>query len=76
MNKIISMEKIAFKTNIMCSACVAKVAPELNKTAGENNWEIDITNPQKILTVTAEDTAKQAIKNAVERAGYKAQSIN
>ena len=49
---------------------------ELNKTAGENNWEIDIANPQKILTVTAEDTAKKCIINAVERSGYKAQSIN
>lgn len=62
------------KTTIKCSGCVAKVTPFLNEALGEDNWEVDYNNPSKILTVVG-DTDKSSVIEAVEKAGYKAESI-
>jgi copper chaperone CopZ len=68
------METLKFKTNIKCSGCIANVTPHLNETVGEGKWEVDLKNPAKVLTIADEaDAAK--IKEAVERAGYKAEQI-
>ena len=45
------METKKFKTNIKCSGCVATVTPHLNEAVGEANWNVDITDPAKILSV-------------------------
>ncbi len=66
------METIQFKTNIKCSGCIATVTPFLNEVAGEDNWEVDIQNPDKVLTVSTEKANNTDIKKAVEKAGYQA----
>lgn len=68
------METSKFKTTIKCSGCVAKVTPFLNEALGEDNWEVDYTNPLKVLTVVGEKDEAQVI-GAVEKAGYKAERI-
>ena len=69
------MKTQKFKTNIKCSNCVATVTPFLNEALGEGHWQVDVQNPDKILT-TETDTATLAdIRQAVERAGYKAESV-
>jgi copper chaperone CopZ len=69
------MKTYQFKTNIMCDSCIAKVTPVLDENLGENKWEVDIKNPKKILTVSAEDASKADVISAVEKAGYKAEEI-
>ena len=70
------METLKFKTNIKCSGCIATVTPFLNKTAGEHNWEVEIQNPEKVLTVKTVGKNKEAevIKSLAE-AGYTAEKI-
>ena len=68
------METLKFKTNIKCSGCVAGVTPALNESVGENNWNVDIQNPDKILTVLAEGTNAQEIIQAVQKAGFTAEA--
>ena len=68
------MDTLKFKTNIKCAACVAKVTPGLNETAGENHWQVDIINPEKILTVSGE-IDEEKIKEALQKAGYKAERV-
>jgi copper chaperone len=68
------METIKLKTTIKCAGCVANVTPYLNEAVGENNWQVDINNPAKILTVTGETDATKVIK-ALEKAGYKAEAV-
>jgi len=70
------METIQFKTNIKCSGCIEKVTSVLNETAGTDNWQVDIDNPAKILTVSANGLTEEAIKTAVEKAGFKAEKID
>lgn len=69
------METLKFKTNIKCSGCVATVTPELNHTVGENNWEVDVQDPNKILTVSQEGISVQQVVEAVEKAGFKAEAV-
>jgi copper chaperone CopZ len=69
------MKKIEVKTNIMCGSCIAKVTPVLNETFGEDNWKVDTQNPKKILTVSTENNNELDVIKAVEKAGYKAESL-
>jgi copper chaperone len=66
------MEKTNFKTNIKCAACVEKVTPGLNETVGEGNWKVDISNPEKVLTVEGEINEAK-LKEALQKVGYKAE---
>ena len=70
------METLKFKTNIKCLGCIAKSTPYLNEVAGEDHWEVDIQNPNKVLTIKADDCIHpEAIIEAVESAGFKAEKI-
>ena len=68
------MESLKFKTTIKCSGCVAKVAPHLNEIVGEGNWEVDLTNPSKVLTIN-ENVEEVKVKEAVEKAGFRAEVV-
>lgn len=67
----IKMEKLSFKTNINCNNCVAKVKPFLNQIESIENWQVDINNADKILSVSGEEelSSEEVIK-AVQKAGF------
>jgi copper chaperone len=70
------MNTLQFKTNIKCSGCVAKSTPFLNEAVGEDNWDVDVQNPNKILTVaTDEKVDEKVVIQAIEKAGYTAEKI-
>jgi copper chaperone len=70
------METIKFKTNIKCAGCVAKVTPHLNQVEGiEGNWQVDIYNSNKILTVEADKVSTSQIKEAVQKAGFTIEQV-
>ncbi|MDI9877327.1 heavy-metal-associated domain-containing protein [Flectobacillus rivi] len=64
------MEKLQFKTNINCGNCVSKVTPFLNQVEEIENWKVDTSIPEKILTVEGEDLSSERIKEVVESAGF------
>lgn len=64
------MEKLQFKTNINCGNCVSKVSPFLNQVEEIENWKVDTSIPEKILTVEGEDLSSDKIKEVVESAGF------
>lgn len=70
------METIKFKTTIKCSGCVATVTPGLNEAVGANNWQVDLQSPDRVLTVTTNDTNKEKdVIKKLQDAGYKAEKI-
>ena len=71
-----NMETLRFKTNIKCAGCVAKVTSQLDEYAGENAWEVDVTSPEKILTVKSDNITADTIISAVKTAGFSAEKIN
>lgn len=64
-----------FKTNIMCGSCIAKVTPVLNEMIGENNWKVDIKNPKKTLTISADGAIEEDVIEALKKIGYKAEEL-
>ncbi|GAA4452904.1 hypothetical protein GCM10023189_17070 [Nibrella saemangeumensis] len=69
------METLKFKTNIKCGACVATVTPHLNKLEGVERWDVDLQNPNRILTVEADSASEQEVVKAITEAGYKAEAV-
>jgi len=68
-------KKLQFKTNINCSGCVASVKPHLDQAAGEGHWTVETTNKDKVLTVEGEGVTEDQVVAAVQKAGYKIESI-
>ncbi len=61
--------KLQFKTNINCNGCIRSVTGFINDVPGIQHWEVDIDNPEKILTVQGNVTP-EAVVEAVEEAGF------
>ncbi|HWJ27916.1 MAG TPA: heavy-metal-associated domain-containing protein [Flavisolibacter sp.] len=70
------MKQYQFKTNINCSGCVAKVTPVLNGNENIKEWKVDMTSPNKILTVETEHLDEEAVKAIVQKAGFKAEKVH
>lgn len=69
------MEILKFKTNIKCGGCIAAVTPFLNKVNEIIKWEVDTVNPDKILTVEAENMSAQEVIAKIKEAGYTAEKL-
>jgi len=67
--------ELKFKTNINCGGCKAKVSPFLNEENEISNWEVDIDNPDKILTVKSDTISPEKVIEAVGKAGFAAEKI-
>jgi copper chaperone len=70
------MKEYQFKTNINCGGCVAKVTPKLNENPDIKEWDVDTTNPEKILTVKTDNLMADDVEGIVASAGFKAEAIN
>ena len=68
------MKTLKFKTNIKCGGCIANVTPFLNGNEKIEKWEVDINNPEKILTVEGENIEEKEVKELVLKAGYTAET--
>ena len=69
------MKTLKFQTNINCNGCIAKVTPSLNKIEGIEKWEVNISEPQKTLTVETNNLSEDEIIEIVKEAGYNAKKI-
>ncbi len=65
------MKTLKFTTDIKCSGCIAGVSPFLNADQNISNWNVDINDPKKILTVET-DLKESEVIDLVARAGFKA----
>ena len=69
------MNKQQFKTNIKCVNCLAAVTPALDAAAGAGAWQVDLQNPDRVLTVSTPDLPAETIVEAVQGAGYRATPV-
>ena len=67
------MKTLKFKTNVNCGGCVATVTPHLNQIKGIGKWNVDTSNPMKVLTVEASELLPEVIIEKLKEAGYKAE---
>jgi len=66
---------LTFTSNIACNGCLSKVKPFLDELEGVVKWEVDIENPQKILTVQSNELSADQIQQAVIKAGYQLEDL-
>lgn len=50
---------IQVKTSAKCAGCVAKIAEQLNTFLTPEQWSIDLSSPDKLLTVKADVSAEK-----------------
>jgi copper chaperone len=68
------METMKFKTSAKCNGCVAAIGVELNKLMNANQWHIYLSDPDKVLEVTA-DVAPEKVIAAVKAAGFRIEQM-
>ncbi len=68
------METRKFKTNAKCGGCVAKIEASLHAAVARDQWDIDLTTPDRVLTITC-DLSDDDIVRLVTAAGFKAEKI-
>jgi len=61
----------SYKTNINCGGCIAKVTPYLDEESRIKSWEVDTENPDKILTLEADEMTSNEVMALVKSAGFK-----
>ena len=69
------MTTLRFKTNIKCNGCIQTVTPFLSGIKEIKEWKVDLTSPERILTVEGFEVKPVAIISALNQAGYKAELI-
>lgn len=64
-----------FKTNAKCGGCEAAIRSKLQGVIDDSAWTLDLTSPDKVLTVTA-DISADAIMDAVKAAGFRIEPLS
>ena len=64
------MPTLKFKTSINCANCLRAVTPVLNAEPSVAQWQVDTTDPAKILTVEGENVIAEQVMKAVAQAGF------
>ena len=65
-----------FKTNIRCNNCIANVKPKLDTVPGMKEWSVDLSSPDRILTVEGENLDEKKIVEALSSTGYQGVKIS
>ncbi len=64
------------KTNAKCAGCSAAIKKALSTLAPAEEWEIDLTSPDRVLTYTGSDEPSvDAVVAAVRAAGFQAEIL-
>lgn len=63
-----------FKTNIKCGGCIAAVTPVLDEAVGAGNWQVDLADPLRILTLP-EGIDLPKVQAGLKAVGYQAEPV-
>jgi copper chaperone len=70
------MHTLKFKTNIKCDACIQKVTPSLNGLKKIENWKVDVSHTDKILSIETEEALNpKEVIMLLDQVGYHAEKI-
>ena len=64
--------KRTFKNNAKCAGCVTKIGEKLNENPAVSQWSIDLTVPERTLSIETTLTDDEVIALIAE-AGFKAE---
>lgn len=66
-------KKFQFKTNINCGGCIASVTPHLDQAEGIREWNVDISDKNKVLTIKADGMNEEEVLDIIRKTGFKAE---
>lgn len=67
------MKTFRIKTNLKCSNCIANVQQLLDAVTEINSWSVDLNNPDRVLTLEADDESAVALAiDILTKTGYRA----
>lgn len=69
------MKTLRFKTNINCGDCISKVTPFLDGNKYIESWNVDTSNPDKILTVSGDNITTDIVITTIDETGFSAVEI-
>ena len=64
-----------FKTTAKCAGCVKAIGEKLSKELAADQWSIDLTSPDRVLTVAADTPSDARIEELVREAGFKIEKL-
>lgn len=65
-----------FKTNARCSGCLSAITGALSCLAPMSDWEMDLTQPDKILTYTGNKKLNpESVMTIVRQAGFNIEQL-
>lgn len=67
---------LKFTTSLNCGGCVAKVQADFDSAKGVEKWEVDFSDPHKILTVHSSGITEDEIIEIVEGKGFTIEVVN
>lgn len=68
-------KELQFKTNLNCGGCVSKVKADLDSADGICEWNVDIADNDKVLTVRSEGITEEEVMAVVKKKGFKAEPL-
>lgn len=68
-------KEFKFKTTLDCGGCVSKVQADLDSASGIKKWNVDTSNPDKILTVESSGITEKEVMDIVKAKGFEVESI-
>lgn len=69
------MKTSNYKTNINCTGCLSKVSPVLNSKKEIEEWEVDLSSSQKILTIKSNTMEEKDLINAITDIGFQIEKL-
>ena len=69
------METMTFKTNAKCMGCLAKIEEILQDKMNREEWNLDLSDSNRPLTVTSDKLAVGKIVELISKAGFKIEQM-
>ena len=69
------METMTFKTNAKCMGCLAKIEEILQGKMNREEWNLDLSDSNRPLTVPSDKLAASEIVELISKAGFKIEQM-
>jgi copper chaperone CopZ len=64
------MENLKYKTSIKCNGCVSNVQDYLNNHPNIDQWEVDLNDVDRTLTICVTSIDEVDLKTSMQDLGY------
>lgn len=69
------MKAMTFKTNAQCMGCLAKIEEILQGKMNREEWNLDLSDSNRPLTVTSDKLSASEIVELISKAGFKIEQM-